>query len=186
MTTRFRTAGPALAAAFVLTSCTPDAARISAPEAALRSSDTYGAVLLECPNATVRSASAVIGSTGGSVQLDNHRLNVPAGAVKGRKRTFTLTVPASNYMDVEIRADGQEHFTFDAPVSVTIDYSRCTRQNILKDDLHIFHIDPVTKEILDDMGGVDDKTATVVTTGTDHLSGYAIGQGRTDTIPSGT
>lgn len=179
---RFRASAPlaAAAATLVLASCAPDAGRISAPESALATSTTYGATLLECPASTTRSVSADIGVLGGTLQLDNHRLHVPRGAVMGQARRFTLTVPASNYMDVEIRADGNAHFQFDAPVSVTIDYSRCTRSNIDKQNLRIFYIDPVTKQILADMGGVDDKTNTIVTTDTDHLSGYAIGQGRTE------
>ncbi len=177
-TTRLRFLGlPALAGALLLASCTPDggAAGPTAPAEPVAST-SFGATLLECPISETVSASAVIGPTGGSVSVAGHRLNVPLGAVKGL-RTFTLTVPASNYLDVEIRADGHEHFQFDRPVAVTLDYSRCTRNNIEKGDLRIFYIDPVTKTILQDMGGVDDKGARTVTTGTDHLSGYAIGQG---------
>lgn len=168
---------PALAGALLLASCTPDGAAVAptAPSDPVLST-TYGATLLECPVSETVSASAVIGPLGGSVSVAGHRLNVPLGAVRGL-RTFTLTVPASNYLDIEIRADGQEHFQFDAPVALTLDYSRCTRSNIKKENLRIFYIDPVTKTILQDMGGVDDKDARTVTTDTDHLSGYAIGQG---------
>jgi hypothetical protein len=168
------------AAALLLASCTADGgpARITA-EAPTLSSTTYGATLLECPVSETTSASAVIGPTGGSVSVDGHRLTVPLGALLGLHR-FTLTVPAGNYLEVGIQADGQEHFQFRAPVTVTLDYSRCTRNNTRKADLQVLYIDPATKTILQEMGGVDDKTARTVTATTDHLSGYAIGQGRTE------
>lgn len=145
---------------------------VHAPETALRSS--LGPTLIECPTSVASSASAVIGPTGGVVEVGGHRMTVPLGAVKGLK-TFTLTVPVSNYMEIGIKADGQEHFQFDAPVSITIDYSRCTRSNIDGRELRIYYIDPATKAILADMGGVDDKTVRVITTNTDHLSGFSIG-----------
>jgi hypothetical protein len=40
----------------------------------------------------------------------------------------------------------------------------------------VWHIDPLTKTFLEDMGGVDDKVARTVTFSTDHFSGYAIAQ----------
>ena len=161
--------------ALALASCAdavqPTAPR--APETALRST-SLGPTLIECPTSVTKSKSAVIGPVGGVIELDGHRMAVPLGAVKGLKQ-FTLTVPASNYMEVDLKAGGQEHFQFDRPVSITIDYSRCTRSNIDGRELRIFYVDPVTKAILADMGGVDDKTARVVTTSTDHLSAYSIG-----------
>lgn len=60
-------------------------------------------------------------------------------------------------------------------MSITLSYDRCTRNNIRKEDLRIFHVDPATKTILADMGGVDDPAARTVTTSSGHFSGYAIG-----------
>ncbi|HLM67112.1 MAG TPA: hypothetical protein VK358_06280, partial [Longimicrobium sp.] len=87
-----------------------------------------------------------------------------------------VTVPASQYMRVDITAGNGQHYQFQKPVSMTLSYARCTRSNIAKENLRIFYVDDANA-ILQDMGGTDDKTARTVTTGTDHLSGYVIGQG---------
>lgn len=165
------------AALAALASCTPDVdpARLTAPDAPARST-AFGATLVECPANQTQTSSALIGALGGTLSVGNHRMVVPPLAVLGLG-TFTMTVPASNYLEVEIRANGQEHYQFHRPVTLTLDYSRCTRSNIDKSPLRIFYIDPVNKQILQDLGGVDDKAARTVTVGTNHLSGYAIGEG---------
>jgi hypothetical protein len=169
---------PAVVLTAALAACAPDSdtSRLTAPDAPSLSA-TYGATLVECPASETLTATASVGPTGGEVRVGAHRMVVPPLAVVGPAKTFTLTVPASNYMEVQIRAGNQQHFQFNRPVSVTLDYSRCTRSNIEKGDLRVLYVDPVTKQILQDMGGVDDKDARTVTIDTDHLSGYAIGQG---------
>lgn len=175
--TRLHLRGLALAAgAFLLASCTEDTRSTLAPDEALFASNS-SATLVECAADTTRSVTATIGALGGSIQLGAHRMSLPLNAVT-LPTEFTLTVPASKYVEVDIRANGQEHYQFNAPVELTVDYSRCTRSNIDLDktSLGIFYIDGATKAILEDMGGVDDKTTRTVTTTTDHLSGYAVGQ----------
>lgn len=142
--------------------------------AALRSSTSYGATLLECPVDVTRSVSATIGLDGGVLSLDGHHLAIPVGAVLVPTE-FTLTVPASNYVEIDVRAAGQEHFDFNEPVALTISYSRCNRTNIDGKALRVFYIDSASKAILEDLGGSDDKTVRAVTTSTDHLSDYALG-----------
>jgi hypothetical protein len=148
-------------------------------------STTYGATLLECPVSETRTASTTIGALGGTLQLDGHRVAVPKGAVLA-PTTFTITVPASNYVDVELRAGSGGSATFRQPVSVTLSYDRCTRSNIRKEDLRIYHVDQATKAILADMGGVKDPQARTVTTSTSHFSGYAIGVNRSGDEDDGT
>lgn len=133
-----------------------------------------GSYLIECPTDVSSSSSAIVGPLGGSVEHNGHRMSIPLGALKGH-HTFRITEPVSNYMKLSLTVDGQEHFQFDEPVSITISYSRCTRSNIDKESLRIFYVDEATDAILADMGGTDDKTAKTVTTSTDHLSGYTIG-----------
>jgi hypothetical protein len=88
----------------------------------------------------------------------------------------TLTVPPSKYVEIEVRVNGLPHFQFAQPVTVVLDYSRCTRSDIDRAPLSVWNIDPLTKALLEDMGGVDDKSARTVTFTTDHFSGYAIAQ----------
>ena len=158
--------------------------RITAPqfEPRLVSSNTP-AGLLECPTHITQSTSGTIGPLGGSLTLDGTSLVLPPGAV-GLPTPFTLAIPASNYMEVRITAGGMEHFEFLKPVSATISYARCTRADIDKVALTVWHIDPVTKALLENMNGSDDKSARTVSFGTDHLSGYSIGYG-TEPPPEG-
>lgn len=134
-----------------------------------------GAVLVECPSDVARSTTGTIGPLGGALELDGTRITIPALALL-LPTEFRLTLPASKYMEVEVRAGGAEHFSFEVPVSIAIDYSRCSRSNIDKEPLRAWHIDTQTKALLEDMGGVDDKTARTVTFQTDHLSGFSIAQ----------
>lgn len=163
-------------AALAAASCTdaPAAGGITAPPAALAANST-GPTLLECPAETSSSASALIGPLGGVVSVGGHQLVIPPLAVPVPTQ-FTVTVPASQYVRVDITAGNGEHYQFQKPVSITLSYARCTRTNIDKENLRIFYVDD-SNTILQDMGGTDDKAARTVTTGTDHLSGYLIGQG---------
>lgn len=132
--------------------------------------------LLDCPATADSTATATIGTTGGALQLNGHRMDVPKGALKGQK-DFRAHVQSSRYLEVDFSADGHASYKFDKPVQLTLDYSRCTDSNLNLDTevLRVYHIDPVTKEILEDMGGVDDKTGRTVKAPTDHLSDYALG-----------
>lgn len=161
--------------ALALASCA-DVAGPTAPAAPEppRASTTSGALLLECPRATADSTSALIGPLGGTLRLNGHEVVIPLNAVLLPVR-FRLVEPASNYMEIQVRAVGQEHYQFLRPVSMKISYARCTRSNIEKRQLRIYHTDETTKAILADMGGVDDKTARVVSIHTGHFSGYTIG-----------
>jgi hypothetical protein len=134
-----------------------------------------GAALIECPSAVGRSVSGTLGPLGGTLELDGTRISLPPLAVL-RSTEFTLTLPASNYMEVQIRAGTAEHFRFTLPATIVIDYARCTRSDIDKAPLGVWHIDPITKALLDVMGGADDKTSRTVTFQTDHLSGFSIAQ----------
>lgn len=154
------------------------AAACDSPERTLLQPDApllaaSGSTLIECPVSETRSVSEEIGLLGGTIDLDGHSMTVPDGALL-TPTTFTLTVPKSNYVEIEIRADGEESFEFLDPVSITISYQRCTRSNIDNAELTAWQIDPLTKELLEHMGGTDDKAERNVTFASGHLSGFAI------------
>src|SRR5690349_7677004 len=67
-------------------------------------SDTTSPTLLSCPVDTSASASAVIGPHGGEVTVGKFSLRLPPHAVE-EPTTFTFTVPASQYLEVDIRAN---------------------------------------------------------------------------------
>lgn len=142
-----------------------------APDAAAFASS--GPVLLECPVSTSEATTGTVGVLGGSVSLNGHSLTLPFMAVL-MPTSFRLEAPASRFMELDITANGAETFSFRETVTVTIDYSRCNRNDINATPLTVWHIDPVTKALIEPMGGVDDKVARTVTFTTDHLSTYSL------------
>jgi hypothetical protein len=173
----------ALVASIGLACAQPD--RVSRPAAAPSLSLTSGgsAALLLCPGSSPKSVSGVVTPLlGGTVAAGGFSIALPAGAVLA-PTTITVTVPASPYLEVDIRADGAEHYQFEQPAVVTMDYSRCGVAAADK-RLTVLYIDEATKTPLEDMGGVDDKLSRRITFVTPHLSGYALAN-RTDTASTG-
>jgi hypothetical protein len=169
----------ALVASVGLACAQPD--RVARP-AAVPSLNLLGggsASLFLCPGSAPKSASALVTPLlGGTVSAGGFSIALPAGAVLA-PTTITVTVPASPYLEVDIRADGAEHYQFAQPAVVTMDYSRCGVA-AAEARLTVLYIDAATKTPLEDMGGVDDKLTRRITFVTPHLSGYALAN-RTDT-----
>lgn len=134
---------------------------------------SVSATLVECPSDVTYSTSETVLALGGSVALRGHEVRLPTGAVIG-PTTIGLSEPASQYMLIDLSANGQEHFQFQSPITITISYARCTRSNIDKAPLSVWLVDPSTGALLQNMGGVDDKSSLRITFQTDHFSGYAI------------
>ena len=129
--------------------------------------------LVECPSSTSYATSGGVLPTGGSVSLGGHSVALPLGAVL-TPVSIGIEEPASRYMLIDLSANGQDHFQFLAPLTVTISYERCSRTNIDKGPLSVWLVDPATGAMLENMGGVDDKLTRTITFQTDHFSGYAI------------
>lgn len=158
-------------ALLALVACNEPAATDPAGEPQLARSAS--ATLVECPSGVSHSTESTILPLGGSVELRGHRVDLPTGAVLG-PTTIGLAEPASQYMMIDLSANGQDHFQFHEPLTITIDYSRCTRANIDKGPLSVWLVDPTTGALLQHMGGTDDKATQRITFQTDHFSGYAI------------
>jgi hypothetical protein len=130
--------------------------------------------LVQCH--TDESATAVrsITQLGGTVSIGGTSVVFPLGAVL-KPTTVELTIPASDYVEIRLKADGAEHFYgLLKPVTVTIDYSRCVRTDLLSKPLSVWYIDAVSKALLEPMGGIDSKITRSITFSTNHFSGYAI------------
>lgn len=169
----FRSLGGALLLG-AFAACGPSITDVGAPrEVDARSSVSFGSTLVECPVSTSSSVTDVITPLGGIVSVGGTSISVPAGAVLV-PTTITVTVPASTYMEIDISVEGVEHFIFEQPVTVTLDYSRCSRGDLDKAPLNVWYIDSATKSLLELMPGVDDKVNRSVTFITGHLSGYAL------------
>lgn len=110
------------------------------------------------------------GIAGGTLAGGGVTMTIPAYALS-KATTFDVRIPSSPHAEVEIHADGEEHYQFLQPVVIAIDYSHCDTPS---GDLTAWHIDPVTKALLEDMGGVNDVLNRRVIFSTMHLSGYAI------------
>lgn len=132
-----------------------------------------GSTLIQCSAAEPASATSLIGPLGGVVSVGNNRVVIPANAVL-QTTAFTLKIPASRYVEIEVTANGAEHFVFASPVTVTLDYDRCVRNDILRAPLMVWNIDPVSKSLLKQMIGVDDRITRSITFSTIHFSGYAV------------
>lgn len=129
--------------------------------------------LIQCPTNETVYSTAIVGPLGGLVDVGGTSIQIPAGALLS-PATVTVTIPQSQFMEIDISVQGVEHFVFELPVTVTLSYARCARGNIDLTPLNVWYIDSDTKALLELMGGVDDKLLRAVTFTTDHLSGYAV------------
>jgi hypothetical protein len=165
-------AAPLAAAALAIAAC-QEPAGLREPASAPLFSTSYGAELLECPSSVAHVAVATVDPLGGTVSTAGSSITIPAGALLAPTQ-ITLSVEPSNYLEVSITAGGEEHFVFEAPVTVTIGYSRCTRSNIDEEPLGAWYIDGETDSLIEPMSASDDKVAKKVTFQTGHLSSYAV------------
>jgi hypothetical protein len=132
-----------------------------------------GPRLVECQTDESISTEGSIGPLGGILSIGGTSVAIPEGALLD-PINVRLTIPASKYVEVEIRAGDYEHFVFELPISVTIDYWRCTRSDVLFKPLSAWYINSQTKALEENMLGIDNKLTRSVTFTTPHLSGYAI------------
>lgn len=164
--------GVAISALLLLPSCGEP--RATAPgDSTGSNSASSSPTLVECPTSQSDVSTELIGLLGGSLSLDGSSISIQSGALTA-PTLFQMTVPASRFMEIDISAVGFQTFQFQDSVSVTIDYSRCNRSDLNNYVLHVWHIDPITKALLENMGGVDDKSTHRITFKTNHLSGYAL------------
>lgn len=133
--------------------------------------------LVECPTNQTQSTFALVGAGGDVISLGGTQIIIPDGALPlFGLNLITLRIPASQYVEIDVQVNGLAHFLFQKPVTVVIDYGRCTRSDIDRIPLTVWYINPVTKAFIANMGGVDDKVTRTVRFETDHFSGYAIAQ----------
>lgn len=165
-----------------LTSCGDSSvtAPPAAPRTAAPSSSLLGGLLgglwgtpklIECPSTETLQTSAVIDAAGGTLSLGGTRIVLPAYAVLS-PTTVELTIPASRYMEVELTANGGQHFLFERAIFVTVDYSRCGDE--ADKPLSVWYIDSDTKALLQRMLSLDNKFGRSITFVTGHFSGYAL------------
>ena len=128
---------------------------------------------LYCPTSQTQTTTTVLDAAGGLLSVGGTSVLVPAGALL-EPTTMTLTVPASNYMEIDVSVAGIEHFVFELPITVKVSYARCSSLLSRLLPLEAWHWDSKTKTFLELMPSVDDKLTRTVTFTTPHLSGYII------------
>lgn len=127
--------------------------------------------LLACPGGDDNDvATKVIGPKGGKLKLGKFVMVVPPGAVP-ETTTFVMRVPLSKVLKVKIRARDAQHYTFLAPVQITLDYSRCS---VAPSDPTAWYVDEGTDAELEQMPGFNNSNTETFTLQTGHLSGYAL------------
>lgn len=148
----------------------PTAAHAPLAQAATEASS---ASLISCASDRTVSTSGVLGILGGVLSAGGVTVSVPVGALLS-PTTINVTVPASPYMEVDVSVPGVEHFLFQLPITVSVDYGRCDPTVTSGTSLNVWYIDSATKQPLELMPTVDNKLLHTVTYTTPHLSGYAL------------
>ena len=160
-------------AAMLLGSCT------DAPPSALTGPRAHVAAvplpteLLSCPSSETHSASATIGPAGGVLTAAGSSVVVPRGAVR-RPVEFTLTVPESDILEIDIVATGHDRYVFERPVAVNLDYSRCASALASRGAVGVWHIDAGTRELLEYRHATRLKRHEIASFSIEHLSTYAL------------
>jgi hypothetical protein len=129
--------------------------------------------LLNCPNPTEVREVQQIGPDGGTLQIGDHRLDVPAGAV-AQTVSFTGVLLADELLKVTIQADGADDFRFQSPATLTLSYARCPAP-AEPERLRIYKIDPRTNRVIQDVGGRAAPQERTITAPLDGLSTYTAG-----------
>ncbi len=143
------------------------------PPTSAADQDPTNVQLVVCPTTVTRSTQAIIGPVGGILSLDGTVIGIPSGALSA-PTLITLTIPASEYMEIDVRANDLLSFVFNKPIGIRLDYSRCTNPVLPSASLSVWHIDAQTKALLENMNGTDNKAGRFIDFTTGHLSNYAI------------
>ena len=128
---------------------------------------------ISCPTQDSYSSTAEVGVLGGILSAGGMTVSIPAGALLGTQ-TVTLSVPASNNVEIDVSVAGAEHFVFEQPIVVTISYARCNATSLNLTPITAWYFNTETGELIEPMISVDNKLLRTVTFTTGHLSGYIL------------
>ena len=143
----------------------------------LRGDELAALQLVSCPaEDSELDALGVVSFWGGEIEGTPTTVSVPISAVD-ENTGIAVSMPASDFLEVQFNANGYEHYTFDRPLTVTLDYSRCPDSSIRSHAaLRVVYLDDATKQPLEDMGGVVDSVARTITFQTRHFSSYGVSE----------
>ena len=146
-----------------------------APQPSLSAHSTArpDAWLASCETDVSATASATIGPEGGVLSAGTAVVFIPPEAVHSPTR-FTIQPLAGRALRVRITARDRERFGFARPVAVMIGYAHCSRQEFLRGNVSVWHVDDATDAPLERMPTVHDRQNATVGFLTTHLSTYAV------------
>ena len=163
----------AVVAAYVFTGCGEGSQEAAPVEPELTRVSSLSALTAPlCPVAEESSVRAEILPRGGTVSLHGHSVYFPPGAVR-EPVEVKLTVPASQYVEVDIQVNGQEHYRLARPVLATLSYERCDAE-ALRGRFAVWHVDGRSHRLLERMGSLDDEANRSVSFVTNHFSRYVV------------
>jgi hypothetical protein len=126
--------------------------------------------LLSCSPLPQSSASAVIGSQGGTITMGPHSIYFPPGAV-GRSVTITAEVVSDSVNSVRLLPEGLK-FASGRPAILTLSYSNCTLLGSLIPKKIVYTDEGL--DILQILTSFDNIFTRKVTSPLDHFSRYAV------------
>ena len=171
--TSIRPAGTALLGAALFVVACQEPISLDRRTAEAHFTTTSQAELLECPFPVAHVGMASVGPSGGTVTAGGSSISIPSGALLA-PTMITLAVSESEVVQVDITAGDAEHFEFESPVSITIDYSRCPESSTDNEMLGAWYVDGATQALLEEMDATDHRKSRTIEFETDHLSSYAV------------
>lgn len=151
----------------------PPVVEVVAPQLNMVALSAMPQTPVQCPTTHTLQGSGLITPRGGTVTVGKNSVRVPAGAVK-QPTWITMTLPASEYLMVDLRANGREHFEFSKEIEVTIDYSHCGTQSdaVYTGERAVWYLDESAGVPSEAMRSTN--RADQVTFRTDHFSAYMV------------
>jgi hypothetical protein len=130
-------------------------------------------ILVSCDKLPQQSASAIIGTGGGTIKIGPHTLVVPAGALQ-KNTTITAQLPGDKASTVRFLPEGLH---FSKPATLTMSYAHCRK--LLPLPTRIVYTTE-NLNILELLRSLDNRTKKTVTAPLDHFSKYAIAYRNSD------
>jgi hypothetical protein len=127
---------------------------------------------LVCVNEREVRDTVTIGKEGGTLRIGRHSLVIPPDAVEGEVR-FTGTLLPDKVLKLDLRANGEEKYSFRTSALLTLSYAHC-EQPKEPERLRIYKIDE-KGNIIEDMGGEVNVKEQTVTAKLRGLSLYTMG-----------
>lgn len=129
---------------------------------------------LQCATHGPRAVTARVDAGGDTLNLDNHQLVIPPGAVP-QPTTFVMTATGARNGEIRIQANGGDSYQFSTPASLRLTYEGCTGEEGREERLQVVQV-PSGGEprVIRSLQSRVNRSDQWVTAPLDHLSSYAL------------